>query len=89
MKFQFSLMVMGILIFTFFNQTVISQNFDSDPEVKEIRSRIVDVSWNINRMVYTTASDTYNETYVQFEVDLELWNPFDKALISYGSSSCR
>lgn len=87
MKFQFLLILFGLLIFSFYNQSVISQNFESDLEVKEIRSGIVDVSWIISQ-----SEDQYpvrNETYIQFTVELELWNPYNRELISYGSSSCR
>lgn len=87
MKLQFLLILFGLLIFSFYNQSVISQNFESDPEVKEIRSRVVDVSWIISHNENQNLER--NESYIQFTVELELWNPHNRELVSYGSSSCR
>lgn len=61
--------------------TVVSGQ-ESDPEAEDLRARVTDISWDI---------DSINPTdlMVEFTISLEVWNPYDGELTTYGSSSCR
>ena len=78
-----SLIILTILITI---QVTHAQEFNSDLEVKDIRTRIVDASWEID--VHNDRADpTINNSRIMFNLQFELWNPYDRGLVSYGSSS--
>jgi hypothetical protein len=70
-------------------QSATAQDYRSDPEVKDIRTRVVDVSFEIDIHQYVFDGEPSNETEISFLILMELWNPHDRELVSYGSSSCR
>ncbi|MHA2170136.1 MAG: hypothetical protein ACXADH_16010 [Candidatus Kariarchaeaceae archaeon] len=70
-------------------QSATAQDYRSDPEVKDIRTRVVDVSFEIEIHQYVFDGEPSNETEISFLILMELWNPYDRELVSYGSSSCR
>lgn len=89
MKVRLVIVLLLLTLVLIHNQALSAQDFESDEEAKEIRSRILDVSWTIEDRVVQTTEGDLNESRVQFKVDIELWNPYNFELVSYGSSSCR
>jgi hypothetical protein len=72
----------GTILLILFIQGASAQNFDDDPEVADIGARVLDVTWEFDE-------HSNNESSFHFNITLELWNPYDNELVSYGSSSCR
>ncbi|MHA2170137.1 MAG: hypothetical protein ACXAB7_09620 [Candidatus Kariarchaeaceae archaeon] len=70
-------------------QSATAQDFESDPEVKDIRTRVFEVSYQIETHQYSFDGESPNDTEIRFTILMELWNPYDSELVSYGSSSCR
>ncbi len=87
MKFRFSLII-PILLMTIISSSITHpQNFESDPEVGDIRSRVIEVTWELDINTHYWSDSTINDTFIGFRVELELWNPHNRDLVSYGSSS--
>jgi hypothetical protein len=76
-----------LFLFLLLVMSTTAQDFESDPEVKDISARVVDVNWEVLTNNYEWMNT--NVTFINFNVSLELWNPYNTELISYGSSSCR
>lgn len=87
MKFRISVVSLVILMTLISFQFTQAQNFESDHEIEDIRSRVVDVTWELDINTDYWSDSTINDTFIGFRVELELWNPHNRDLVSYGSSS--
>jgi hypothetical protein len=91
MRYIFSTILICLLIISFTHQLVEAEdnNWISDPEVKDMKARVVDISWNALDRFDIRTEDGTNDTLISFDIELEIWNPYNQELVSYGSSSCR
>jgi len=74
-----------LLVLSFQISFTVGQDFIDDPEIVDIRVRISEVTWDLTEY----QSTLQNGTFINFNISLELWNPYDEELVSHGSSSCR
>lgn len=79
-----------VLIVVFMLGTLIShvnaQDLNSDPEASDLKARVVSVTYELKDASYSYSG---NDSNLQLTIALEVWNPYNEEVTSYGSSSCR
>ncbi|MCY3411151.1 MAG: hypothetical protein INQ03_05880 [Candidatus Heimdallarchaeota archaeon] len=83
MKVNIALLFIILMI-----HAVSAQNMDPDSEVVDLQARVTDIGLTWEYHNYTNDEGSQVDTYLEFDLILEIWNPYNHDVTDFGSSSC-
>ncbi|MCE7735528.1 MAG: hypothetical protein GPJ54_11665 [Candidatus Heimdallarchaeota archaeon] len=78
--------ILVLFILSSFLTQVSAQEMSSDPEAADLKARVISVTSELKNASFSYSA---NDSNLELTITLEVWNPYNEDVTSYGSSSCR